>query len=84
MRTILFTLFLLLFIGALLIISNENLHLKDKFDAKRFGDLYYSWLLNLARQTKSVTGYIINLNWFPSDNLTFSNKNYSGYSQKYR
>jgi len=32
---------LFLFISALVIVSNNNLHLKNKDEAKNFGSLYY-------------------------------------------
>lgn len=62
---ILFFVFLLL--GAFFIVSNENLHLKDKAEFDQFAELYYGWFGDLFSNAKSMTGYIVKAEWMPSN-----------------
>jgi len=62
--------FLFLFFGALFIVSNENLHLKDGEERGEFLSLYYSWIVDVATKVKSVTGHIIGFDWVPDKNDT--------------
>ncbi len=74
-----FILILLIFllIGALFIISNENLHLREKEEAKKFAGLYYSWLFDIGKNVASVTAFVIKFDWLPSqqDNNDSSSDN---------
>jgi len=73
-----FLIFLLfLFLSALVIVSNDNLHLKNKNEAMQFGRLYYSWLLNLGYNTYKTTGYIVKFDWLPNQNNSLNNTNES-------
>jgi hypothetical protein len=54
-----------LFIGALFIISNEQLYLKNPVDRDKFFDLYYSWISSLFDQAARVTGYVVDSQWLP-------------------
>ena len=65
--------FLFLFISALVIVSNNNLHLKSVSEAKEFASLYYSWLLNTAGDVIKVTGYVVGFEWLPGGNSTATN-----------
>jgi len=64
---------LFLFIGALVIVSNDNLHLKSADEAKKFASLYYSWLLDTGSNMIKTTGYIVKFEWLPRDNSTIVN-----------
>ena len=59
---------LFLFIGALFIISNENLHLKKEKETKIFTGLYYNWLSDLIIKTKTITAQVISSDWLPKNN----------------
>jgi len=60
-----------MFIGALFIVSNENLYLNDNTDLHTFLDLYTSWLSQLYSQTGQIVGYVTNSEWLPNEgNLT--------------
>ncbi len=59
-----------LFLSSLVVISNNNLHLKDKEQAMEFGRLYYSWLYNTASNLIQTTGYVIKFDWLPNQNNT--------------
>ncbi len=65
---ILFIIAIFLFIGALFIISNENLHLKEKEEARRFANLYYDWLFGIAENVGSFTMSAIKSEWLPDFN----------------
>ena len=67
MRIFLIFLFLL-FVSALFIISNENLHLKNKIEAKKFANLYYSWLINTGANLFKTTAYVVNFEWMDYKN----------------
>ncbi len=56
------------FVSALFIISNENLHLTNKEEALKFGDLYYSWFLDIGENFFGFTGYVVKLDWLPETN----------------
>lgn len=59
---------LFLFLGALFIISNGNLHLRDKNEFVKFSGAYYSWLSGLFTNAKQLTGYIAKSEWLPDKN----------------
>lgn len=56
-----------LIIGALFVISNENLHLNDKKELERFYDSYYLWVGNVFNNLKSVTADVIKVDWLPKE-----------------
>ncbi len=74
MRVLLIVL-LFLFISALVIVSNNNLHLNNGGQAKQFASLYYSWLIDTGSNVLRTTGYIVGFNWLPaqSQNITLLN-----------
>ncbi len=59
-----------LFIGALLIIANFNLHLRDPAEREAFVNMYTDWLHSLFLQGKEVTGYVIKFEWMPGADQT--------------
>ena len=59
-----------LFIGALLIISNYNLHLGDQLERDTFFGMYTGWLTSLFQQGIDVTGYVVGFQWMPGANET--------------
>jgi len=63
------TLFVLkfLFIGALFLVSNGNLHLIDPVDRATFYDMFYTWLGNLFDQAGQISGYVVNSEWLPQN-----------------
>jgi len=56
-----------MFIGALFIVSNENLHLNDKEDLDTFFGLYYGWLEQLYSQTLEIGSYVVYSGWLPGE-----------------
>ena len=54
-----------LLIGAFFIISNNNLHLGDSSQRAKFISEYFSWFDKLFGNTRTVTGYVVNLDWLP-------------------
>ena len=52
-------------LGALLIISNNNLALISKSNLKTFSVLYVNWLSDIYSNSYSLTGKIIQLDWLP-------------------
>ena len=55
----------LLFLGALFIISNQNLHLLDDEERGLFFDSYSTWLDNMFNQGMDITGYVVKFEWLP-------------------
>jgi len=58
-----FVIFLLL--GAFFIITNENIHLKNKSEINTFAKLYYNWFVKLGGNAKTLTAYVAKLEWMP-------------------
>lgn len=56
-----------LFIGALFIISNQNLYLGVDEDREIFLDQYTSWFRNLFENLTEATGYVVNSEWLPGN-----------------
>jgi hypothetical protein len=56
----------LLFIGALFLVSNNELRLVESQDLNTFIDLYVAWLGNLFSQSVELTGYVANSQWLPT------------------
>lgn len=65
----------LLFLGALFIISNNNLHLKDVGEREVFFKYYSSWLENIFNQGQSVTSYVVRFEWLPKSNESYVGDN---------
>ena len=53
-------------IGALLIISNENLALQNPTNRERFVEEYTAWLSQLFDNGTVVIGYVISNEWLPN------------------
>lgn len=64
MKTFVFIVFLLL-LGAFFIISNENIKLNSKENILLFFDSYLSWLDKLLDNGKTVSGYVVKMEWLP-------------------
>jgi len=62
----------LLFLGALFIISNHELYLKEAADRETFFGLYYDWIRSLVNQGFDVTTYVIKFEWLPDVNQTYA------------
>lgn len=56
----------LIVLGALFIISNQNLHLAIAAERTAFFDAYYSWMTNIIHQIAQVTGYVVRFDWLPA------------------
>jgi hypothetical protein len=54
-----------LLLGALFIISNQELYLTNPQDLETFYDLFGSWIFNLANHFFQISGYVINSEWLP-------------------
>lgn len=52
-------------IGALLIISNQNLSISDSSNREYFINEYTSWVSNLFEKGLSITSYVIKNEWLP-------------------
>ena len=53
------------FISALIIVSNENLALKDVDAREEFFSIYSSWTGEIFENMKQVTAYVVNSHWLP-------------------
>ncbi len=63
----------LLVLGALFIISNNNLHLLVSVERELFFNLYMGWLGSLFDQGIKVTSYVVEFDWLPKLILNFIN-----------
>ncbi len=61
---------MILCLGAFFIISNGNLHLSNEKELYTFGENYYSWIIHLGNNFKSITGYALKSDWLPVTNST--------------
>ena len=66
MKIIIFVLMFLL-IGALFIISENNLALKDADSRVRLKNIYISWVNKIFDNSKDLVGYVVKLDWLPKD-----------------
>jgi hypothetical protein len=55
----------LIVLGALFIISNQNLHLAVASERAIFFDTYTSWFTNIIHQIAQITGYVVRFDWLP-------------------
>ena len=55
----------LLLLGALFIISNNELYLSDSVDRADFYEQYFSWLNTIFSQSVDLTAYVIKFEWLP-------------------
>jgi len=54
-----------LLLGALVIISNGNLHLSDGVEREQFLDYYVVWMNSLFSNVKDLTANAVKLEWLP-------------------
>lgn len=54
-------------LGALFIISNNNLALIKRENIQIFSNLYSKWLNDIYSNTYSLTGKVIQLEWLPKE-----------------
>jgi len=59
-----------LFIGALLIISNGELALSEQDNLEIFVNEYGFWVSELFDNGVTVVGYVVNTEWLPETNFT--------------
>jgi len=64
MKVLLF-LMVFLILGALFIISNNNLAMHQKDNIKKFSELYIEWMDQIYLNFRIITGQVIRLNWLP-------------------
>ncbi len=64
-------LLLFLFVGGLFIISNQNLKLNSQKNLDLFFTEYRVWLNDLVDNTKTVSGFLIKMEWLPETNKSF-------------
>lgn len=57
-------------VGALFIISEDNLNIGKGDNAKVLTGMYLSWLDETFDNMKTLTGNIVKLNWLPDFNST--------------
>jgi hypothetical protein len=53
------------FISALLIVSNENLALKDSEAREQFFSYYFAWAGNFFDNARQMTAYVVKSAWLP-------------------
>lgn len=68
MRWLMFVLKFLL-IGALFIVSNNNLALIDSDDRQAFYDESGKWLKDVTVNFGELTAFVVKVKWLPRDNL---------------
>ena len=56
----------LLVLGALFIISNQNLHLLVSPEREIFFNAYSGWITDMTGKIVDVTGYAVKLKWLPT------------------
>jgi hypothetical protein len=56
-------------IGALFIISNNNLEMYRNENLSVFGQMYMDWLGQLFSNTQKISGEAIKLNWIPNETI---------------
>ena len=66
MKTLMFLIFFLL-IGAFFIISEQNIHLNSGENINTFFETYFSWLDGLTTNGKTVSGYVVKMQWLPEE-----------------
>jgi hypothetical protein len=54
-----------LFVGALFILSNHNLHIGTHDELVLFGKMYYTWLGDVFDNGKAIAGYVVKSDWLP-------------------
>lgn len=64
MKTLIFIIFFL-FLGAFFILSEEEIKLNSKENFIIFLDSYKIWASELLNNGKTVSGYIIKMEWLP-------------------
>lgn len=61
-----------LFLGALLIISNQQLYLTDSEDFGQFRESYVNWLGDVFDFGKEITVFVVKSNWVPDSSTSLS------------
>lgn len=56
---------LFLLIGAFFIISNDEIYLIEEKGFSEFFDRYCEWLDGLVENCRSVSGYVVKMEWLP-------------------
>jgi len=59
--------FKFLFLGALFIIANEDLHLNDQMDRDAFMNTFYTWVDTLYQHSLQIVGYVVDSEWLPQE-----------------
>ena len=62
---ILMIFFMLFVVGALFIISNNNLAMHKKENFEKFSELYTRWIDQIYINSQTLTGEVIKLDWLP-------------------
>ena len=57
----------LIFIGALLIIANHNLHLNNPIEREVFYSEFFGWFDNLYQSSLGIVGYVARSEWLPQE-----------------
>ena len=59
----------LLILGALFVISNQNLHLTIPSEREIFLDAYSGWIISIIDKVVNITGHAVRLEWLPKQYL---------------
>ncbi len=63
----------LLFLGALFIISNQNIHMGVSSERQAFFQDYSAWIGNIFNKAVDLTAYVIKVDWLPDKNTEIPN-----------
>ena len=57
--------FMFVCISALLIISNNDLAMRDLGNVSKFLEIYFVWVGHVFSNFVSITGHVVDLDWLP-------------------
>ena len=60
-------LIMFLLIGGFFIISNEKIKLDSRENIDYFFKLYSKWIDKLVGNSKTVSGYVVKMEWLPNE-----------------
>ena len=63
-----------IFIGALFIVSNNNLYLSNVNDRAQFYNDFNLWIDGIYLHASQITGYIVDSGWLPENNSSAPSK----------
>jgi len=58
-----------LVIGALFLVSNNDLNMGNMDERAEFIGMFSSWMVGLYDQTIEISGYVVNSEWLPRESV---------------